>query len=59
MTDREKDKTPHKVVCPCCGYEMPVYYNDTAECDGVTVTCKGRNCHAVISIKIKSGKQIK
>lgn len=58
MNNTEKKKS-RKVVCPYCGYEMPIFYDDTAICDGVTVTCKGRSCHAVFIIRINSGEQIK
>lgn len=59
MTENEKNEYPQKVVCPYCGYEMPIWYDESAESDGVTVTCKGRNCHSVFEIKIKFGEQIK
>nr|DAY96734.1 MAG TPA: hypothetical protein [Caudoviricetes sp.] len=38
---------------------MPLYYNDDAECKGVMVPCKGRNCHAFFELKIENGKQIR
>lgn len=59
MNDRNDKKYPRRVICPTCGYEMPVYYDAASHCGGVTVTCKGRNCHSVFEIKIKSGEQIR
>lgn len=45
--------------CPFCGYKMPFSYTDEAECKGVMVPCKGRNCHAVFELKIRNGKQVR
>ena len=57
--DIEKMKNTVRVECPVCGYKMPVSYTGEAECKGVMVVRKGRNCHAVFELKIKKGKQIK
>lgn len=55
-----EDKTKKtQVVCPICGYRMPVFYDKSAESKGIYVTCKGRGCKAVFEIKIDKGKQIK
>lgn len=54
-----KYKYTARVQCPVCGYKMPVSYGEEAECKGVMVPCKGRNCHVVFELKIKNGKQIK
>lgn len=48
-----------RVECPECGYIMPYWYTDQAECNGVMFRCKGRKCHAVFELKIEKGKQIK
>ena len=52
-------KNTVRVECPECGYIMPFWYKDQAECKGVMLRCKGRNCHAVFELKIEKGKQIK
>ena len=49
----------NRVQCPDCDYQMPIFYGENANCSGVMVPCKGRNCHAFFEIKIKDGKQIK
>lgn len=54
-----KGREAARVRCPVCGYEMPISYKGDAECDGVTVPCKGRGCHAVFNLKIINGKQVK
>lgn len=41
-----------KVKCPFCGYEMPVTYEEGAECRKVYVRCKGRNCKKEFEIRI-------
>lgn len=57
--ERIIDKKIRRVRCPECDYQMPIYYNEEAESHGVVVPCKGRNCGALIEIKIKNGKQIR
>ena len=48
-----------KIRCPHCGYEMPEQYDQTADCRGVFVRCKGRDCKREFEIKIENGKQVK
>lgn len=48
-----------KVQCPYCGYKMPLTKNETAECNGIFVRCKGQKCKKVFEVKIKNGKQVK
>lgn len=55
---KEKEEM-NRVECPECEYKMPVFYDETANCSGVMISCKGRNCHAFFEVKIKNGKQIK
>lgn len=44
-----------RVTCPCCGYAMPIRYDETdAVCQGVWVRCKGRNCKQEFEIKINT-----
>lgn len=47
----------HKVRCPHCGYEMPVWYRPDAECHGVQLKCKNRACRKEFGVTIKEGKQ--
>lgn len=54
----DKDKLM-QVRCPECGYKMPIFYTDAAECNGVQVACKGRRCSNIFEVKIKHGQQIK
>lgn len=48
-----------QVVCPACGYRMPLFFTEEAESKGVQVACKGRKCSNVFEVKIKYGQQIK
>ena len=57
--EKIRDKRTIRVRCPVCGYIEPISYTDEAECNGVMVPCKGRNCHAVFELKIRNGKQIR
>lgn len=40
------------VICPYCGYKMPVKYDKNAICKGVFVKCKGRECKKEFEIKL-------
>ena len=37
-------KSLKKVVCPHCGYKMPIFFGPAAISYDVWVRCKGRNC---------------
>ncbi len=50
---------PKRVTCPYCGYSMLIFFDEKAECSGITVPCKGRNCRKKFEIKIRKGEQIK
>lgn len=41
-----------KIICPYCGYQMPVMYLPEAQAKGIYVRCKGRNCKQLFEIKI-------
>lgn len=42
-----------KVICPFCGYKMPVWLGPEAESRDIWVRCKNRNCKREFEIKIK------
>lgn len=46
-----------KVICKHCGYEMPIFILPGAECQGITVRCKNRNCKKEFEVKVKEGIQ--
>lgn len=48
-----------QVVCPECGYRMPLFFTEEAECKGIQVACKGRKCSHIFEVIIQSGQQIK
>ena len=45
-----------KIVCPNCGYKMPIEHDVNANCKGIWVKCKGRNCGKTFEIKINTDK---
>lgn len=45
-----------KIKCPYCGYEMPIFKGKNAQCMGLWVKCKGRNCQKEFEIKIIKDK---
>lgn len=57
--EKIRQEEMNRVECPECNYKMPIFFGKTAECSGVMVPCKGRNCRAFFEIKIVKGKQIK
>ena len=42
-----------KVVCPYCGYRMPIYAAKGAKCRGLWVRCKNKACKKELEIEIK------
>ena len=48
-----------RIRCPFCGYRMPIMALEDAECHGLIMKCKARNCGKEFEIKIKEGDQIK
>ena len=58
MTEKERSEELTRAKCPDCDYQMPIYFGGDANCCGVVVPCKGRNCHAFFELRIRDGKQI-
>lgn len=58
VTGKEKLEELTRAKCPDCDYQMPIYFGVDANCCGVMVPCKGRNCHTLFELKIKEGNQI-
>lgn len=47
----------YRVKCPYCNYRMPIEFDDTAQCHGVYIKCKGRQCKREFELVIKNGVQ--
>lgn len=43
-----------KVICPHCGYKMPIILGPTARAGDLWVKCKGRGCRVVFEIKLET-----
>lgn len=41
-----------RVICPHCGYRMPIEVKPDAVAHGLLIRCKGRNCGKVFEIII-------
>lgn len=41
-----------KVICPFCGYKMPIFFEKHSLCVGITVKCKGRRCGKIFPLCI-------
>lgn len=54
--DKTENSGQEKVVCPHCGYEMPIFYEKDAVSSGVFVFCKGRKCRKKFEIKLPMTK---
>ena len=48
----------NSVICPYCGYRLPLKYNKTSNVTGISVKCKGRNCKKEFILLISKGKQL-
>jgi DNA-directed RNA polymerase subunit RPC12/RpoP len=49
----EKDRV-NRVICPYCGYRMPIEVASAAVAKGLFVKCKGRRCGKRFEIIIPS-----
>ena len=45
-----------RVVCPRCGYRMPIEVKPGAVAHGLFLRCKGRNCGKIFEIIISKEK---
>lgn len=45
-----------QIVCPYCGYKMPVFFNEKAIAKGIFVICKGKNCKKQFEIRLSKDK---
>ena len=53
-------KRKEKIICPFCGYAMPIERDINAVCKGLYVKCKARNCGKEFEIRIENKtKEIK
>lgn len=57
--ENRQNKEMCRVMCPKCGYWMPVFYDREAASKGVFVPCKGRGCGTFFEVKIENGKQVR
>lgn len=47
----------NRIICPYCGYRLPISFSSTACCKEISVICKGRNCKKSFNVIIKDGVQ--
>ena len=47
----------NRVICPYCGYRLPMWYSSNSNCKEILVNCKGRSCKKSFNLIIKDGVQ--
>lgn len=47
----------NRVICPYCGYRLPISYSPNSNCKEILVNCKGRSCRRSFNLIIKDGVQ--
>ena len=47
----------NRVICPYCGYRLPMWYSSNSDCKEILVICKGRSCKKSFNLIIKDGVQ--
>ena len=47
----------NRVICPYCGYRLPMWYSSNSNCQEILVNCKGRSCKKSFNLIIKDGVQ--
>lgn len=50
-------KSVKNVVCPFCGYKLPIVYDKDTTVKNLLVSCKGRQCKESFILNIKNGVQ--
>ena len=50
-------KSVKNVVCPYCGYKLPIVYDKDTVVKNLLVTCKGRQCKESVILNVKRGIQ--
>lgn len=48
-----------RIICPYCGYAMPVHILSGAECHGLKMKCKSRECKKEFEMIVHNGQQIR
>lgn len=47
----------NRVICPYCGYRLPIEYSRSANCREISVKCKGSHCRKIFNLIIEDGVQ--
>lgn len=47
----------NRVICPYCGYRLPLSYSRTANCREISVKCKGAHCKKTFYLIVEDGVQ--
>ena len=47
----------NRVICPYCGYRLPMWYSSNSNCKEILAICKGRYCKKSFNLIIKDGVQ--
>lgn len=48
----QRTESLRHIVCPYCGYRMPITYGDNAVAKDVWVRCKGKHCKKLFEIEL-------
>lgn len=51
------DNIEKRVICPYCGYRLPLKFSGNAEVHNLHVMCKGRNCKREFNLIVSRGIQ--
>jgi len=43
----------NKIICPHCGYKMPIFKGQNTKSEGLFVKCKNPKCKRIFEIKIE------
>lgn len=54
MKSRSEDPRNDRIICPFCGYRMPIKQGKNAVCRDLYITCKNKFCKKTFEIRINS-----
>lgn len=51
------DTNTNRVICPYCGYKLPIYFSSNSNCSEISLICKGRGCKKKFNLIVRAGVQ--
>lgn len=47
----------NQIICPYCGYKLPLFLTTSSNMNSISIKCKGRQCSKIFFPIVKDGVQ--